>query len=77
MGPLKLRRYAESNMQRLGILLARVKEGIASASEEEELHHLLKEAQRVSDANARLLADLRGVELPPRPDLRKPQAKSS
>jgi hypothetical protein len=78
MGLLKLRRYAERDMQRLGQLLAKVKESVASESEQEEVLNLLKSAQRVSDSNARLLAELRDVELPPPPDPRaRPQAKRS
>jgi hypothetical protein len=78
MGLLKLRRIAESDMQRLGVLLAKAKESVATRDEEDELLKLLKEAQRVSEANARTLAELRGIDLPPRPDLRgKTQAKSS
>jgi hypothetical protein len=78
MGLLKLRRYVESDTQRLGFLLAKVKESVASNAEEDELLNLLKQAQRISEANARLLAEARGVQLPPRPDLRgKTHAKSS
>lgn len=71
MGLLKLRRYAERDMQRLGLLLSKVKESVASESEQEEVLNLLKSAQRVSDTNARLLADLRDVDLPPPPDQRR------
>jgi hypothetical protein len=78
MGPLKLRRFAASEQQRLGFLLAKAKENVASESEEIELVQLLKEAQQVSDWNARLIIELRGSEPSKKnPGSAKRQAKSS
>ena len=61
MGALRLRRFATDDQQRLGFLLARLKNGLASASEEAELFDLLTKARKVSDGNARALAGIRGL----------------
>jgi hypothetical protein len=59
MGALRLRRFETADQQRLGFLLARLKSGAASREEEGELFELLTKARRVSDLNARTLAEMR------------------
>jgi hypothetical protein len=62
MGALRLRRFTTVDQQRLGLLLARLKGGQTSGEEETELFDLLTKARRVSDGNARTLAEMRGQE---------------
>lgn len=77
MGVLRLRRFAATEQQRLGVLLTRVKDGVASETEEEELSRLLLQAKGVSDSNARTVANLRGVKLKSPPNQGKVHAKTS
>jgi hypothetical protein len=73
MGRIKLR-GATNDPQRLGDLLAKAKEGIASEAEENDLLRLLTSARRLSDQNARTIADIRASDTPKKP---KNHAKSS
>jgi hypothetical protein len=73
MGRLKLR-GSSNDPQRLGDLLAKAKAGLASDAEENELIQLLSAARRLSDQNARSIAELRATDTPSKP---KNQAKSS
>ena len=68
MGQLKLRSFSSADANRLGDLLARAKQGLASGPEESELLKLLMCAEEVSRTNARTIARLREKPL---------QAKSS
>jgi hypothetical protein len=61
MGALRLRRFVTADQIRLGFLLGRLKGGAANVSEEAELFELLTKARKVSDVNARTLAEMRGV----------------
>jgi hypothetical protein len=72
MGRLKLR-GSSFDPQRLGDLLAKAKAGIASETEENELVRLLSAARRLSDQNAKTVADLRASDTPKKP---KNQAKT-
>jgi hypothetical protein len=73
MGRIKLR-GASNEPQRLGDLLAKAKEGLATEAEENELLRLLTAARRLSDQNARTIAEVRASDTPKKP---KNQAKSS
>jgi hypothetical protein len=73
MGRLKLRGSSQ-DPQRLGELLAKAKQGIASEAEENELLQLLSAARRLSDSNARTVAEIRASDTPKKS---KNQAKSS
>ena len=73
MGRIKLR-GASNDPQRLGDLLAKAKEGLASEAEENELLRLLTAARRLSDQNARTIAEVRASDTPKKP---KNHAKSS
>jgi len=61
MGALRLRRFDTADQQRLGFLLGRLKGGAATTSEEAELFDLLTKARKVSDLNARTVAEMRGA----------------
>jgi hypothetical protein len=61
MGAIRLRRFPAGEHKRLGYLLVRAKDGICSNSECIELDSLLGKARRISDANARAIAEARGV----------------
>jgi hypothetical protein len=73
MGRIKLR-GSSFDPQRLGDLLAKAKQGIASEAEESELVQLLNAARRLSDLNARAIAEVRKSDTPKKP---KTHAKSS
>ena len=73
MGRIKLR-GSSFDPQRLGDLLARAKQGFASEAEENELLQLLNAARKLSDGNARSIADVRAADTPKKP---KNHAKSS
>jgi hypothetical protein len=73
MGRLKLR-GSSHDPQRLGDLLAKAKAGLASDAEENELLQLLNAARKLSDQNARTIAEVRASDTPKKP---KNQAKSS
>jgi hypothetical protein len=72
MGRLKLR-GSSFDPQRLGDLLAKAKAGLASEAEEAELLRLLGAARRLSDQNAKTVAELRASDTPKKP---KNQAKA-
>jgi hypothetical protein len=74
MGRLKLRGSSQ-DPQRLGELLAKAKENLASDAEENELVQLLTAARRISDQNARTVAELRAHDTPKKST--KVQAKRS
>ena len=77
MGRIKLR-GSTNDPQRLGDLLAKAKEGLASEAEENELLRLLTAARRLSDQNARTIADIRASDTPKKPKNNgKNHAKSS
>ena len=61
MGALRLRRFATADQLRFGFLLGRLTGGAATTSEEAELFELLTKARRVSDLNARTVAEMRGA----------------
>jgi hypothetical protein len=73
MGRIKLR-GSSFDPQRLGDLLARAKQGLASEAEETELLQLLNAARKLSDQNARTMAEIRKSDTPKPP---KNHAKSS
>jgi hypothetical protein len=73
MGRIKLR-GSSNDPQRLGDLLAKAKQGTASEAEESELLRLLTAARRLSDQNARAVAETRASDTPKKS---KNQAKSS
>lgn len=73
MGRLKMR-GSSFDPQRLGDLLAKAKAGLTSDSEENELLQLLTAARRLSDQNAKTVAELRASDTPKKPKI---QAKSS
>jgi hypothetical protein len=73
MGRIKLRGSAH-DPQRLGDLLAKAKQGFASEAEENELLQLLGSARRLSEQNARAIAETRASDTPKKP---KNHAKSS
>jgi hypothetical protein len=73
MGRVKMR-GSSHDPQRLGDLLAKAKAGRASESEENELIQLLTAARKLSDQNARTIAEVRASDTPKKP---KDQAKSS
>ena len=73
MGRLKLR-GSSFDPQRLGDLLAKAKAGLTSDAEENELVQLLTAAKRLSDQNARTVAEIRACDTPKKS---KSQAKSS
>jgi hypothetical protein len=73
MGRIKLR-GSSNDPQRLGDLLAKAKQGIASDAEERELLELLTAARRLSEQNARTIAEVRASDTPKKP---KNHAKSS
>ena len=73
MGRLKLR-GSSHDPQRLGDLLAKAKAGVASEAEENELVRLLTIARKLSEQNARTIAEVRATDTPKKP---KNQAKSS
>ena len=73
MGRIKLR-GTSNDPQRLGDLLAKAKQGLASEAEENELMQLLTAARRLSDQNARAVAETCASDTPKKP---KNQAKSS
>ena len=73
MGRIKLR-GSSHDPQRLGDLLAKAKQGLASDAEENELLQLLGAARRLSEQNARTIAEIRASDTPKKP---KNQAKSS
>jgi hypothetical protein len=62
MGAIRLHRFATADGERLGFLLARLKESTTSPAEEAELFALLTRARRVSDLNVKTLADRRSDE---------------
>lgn len=72
MGRLKLR-GSSFDPQRLGDLLAKAKAGLASDAEENELLQLLSAARRLSDQNAKTVAEIRASDTPKKP---KNQAKA-
>lgn len=63
MGRLKLR-GSSFDPQRLGELLAKAKGGLATDAEENELVRLLTVARRLSDQNARAVAEIRSADTP-------------
>jgi hypothetical protein len=73
MGRIKLR-GSSHDPQRLGDLLSRAKQGLASEAEENELLQLLAAARRLSEQNARAIAETRAADTPKKS---KNQAKSS
>jgi hypothetical protein len=73
MGRVKMRGSSHDS-QRLGDLLAKAKAGLASEAEENELIQLLTAARKLSDQNARTIAEIRAADTPKKP---KNQAKSS
>ncbi|HUS34432.1 MAG TPA: hypothetical protein VM680_03675 [Verrucomicrobiae bacterium] len=66
MGRLKLR-GSSFDPQRLGDLLAKAKAGLASDAEETELLRLLGAARRLSDQNAKTVAEIRASDTPKKP----------
>jgi hypothetical protein len=70
MGAIRLHRFATADGERLGFLLARLKESGTSPAEEAELFALLTRARRVSELNTKALAEMRN-------DEGKDQAKTS
>jgi hypothetical protein len=73
MGRIKLR-GSSNDPQRLGNLLAKAKQGLATEAEENELMQLLTSARRLSDQNARSIAETRASDTPKKS---KHHAKSS
>jgi hypothetical protein len=73
MGRIKLR-GSSNDPQRLGDLLAKAKQGLATDAEESELLRLLSAARRLSDQNARTIAEVRASDTPKKS---KNHAKSS
>lgn len=73
MGRLKLR-GSSYDPQRLGDLLSKAKAGLASDAEENELLRSLVAARKLSESNARSIAETRESDTPKK---KKNQAKSS